>query len=141
MTSIAEKDSCLCEVLFSRMQPVLVVMTNLYTCLFSSTVINLQTNRCVRTIGKVRITSLARMYLMIEDGLIQFLLVKNGIKFWIYTQQCDCMLGLSALTCMEFNTLSFQMENVRFVQLALHQGKTKKSKAAVTLVNAMPCYY
>jgi len=27
------------------------------------------------------------------------------------------------------------MENVRFVQLALHQGKTKKSKAAVTLVN------
>ena len=41
---------------------------------------------------------------------------------------------LSALTCMDL-TLSLQMENVRFVQLALHQGKTKKSKAAVTLVN------
>ena len=27
------------------------------------------------------------------------------------------------------------MENVRFVQLALHQGKAKKSKAAVTMVN------
>lgn len=40
-------------------------------------VINLHTNRCVRTIGK--------------------------------------------------------MENVRFVQLALHQGKAKKSKAAVTM--------
>ena len=29
------------------------------------------------------------------------------------------------------------MENVRFVQLALHQGKIKKSKAAVTVVNTV----
>ncbi|XP_020615590.1 peptidylprolyl isomerase domain and WD repeat-containing protein 1-like isoform X1 [Orbicella faveolata] len=49
----------------------------LYTTMLGIKVINLHTNRCVRTIGK--------------------------------------------------------MENVRFVQLALHQGKTKKSKAAVTL--------
>ena len=29
------------------------------------------------------------------------------------------------------------MENVRFVHLALHQGKPKKAKAAVTMVR--PC--
>ena len=30
--------------------------------------------------------------------------------------------------------VSLQMENVRFVRLALYQGKAKKAKAAVTMV-------
>ena len=29
------------------------------------------------------------------------------------------------------------MENVRFIQLALHQGKGKKAKAAVTMVSIL----
>lgn len=43
--------------------------------------------------------------------------------------QIDSHDNFASHTCV-----SLQMENVRFVRLALYQGKAKKAKAAVTMV-------
>ena len=77
---------------YSRIQPdsPIVVIHNKHISVFfffSSIVLNLHTNRCVRTIGKVRIINIFKYY------EIQFFLFKSVTKFLIYTQQYDCMLG------------------------------------------------
>ena len=48
-----------------------------------------------------------------------------------------CLTSCSCELIFTRSLLSFQMENVRFTQLALHQGKGKKAKAAVTMVSIL----
>ena len=74
-------------------------------------VINLVTNKCVKMIGKVQYRlSLAKLYYSHLSCLIKTLTVDARILVVLY--------------------LSLQEENVRFLQLAIHQGQVGKKTTA-----------